>query len=181
MNKKEALRELEANGSARTRKTYARHGIKGKMFGVSYAVLGKLSKKIGVDHALAEELWASGIFDARVLATMIADPSRLTRKTADAWVKDYDHHGLVDALAGLVARSPAAAKLMEKWGKARSEWIAATGWSLLCHLAKLDRELPDSFFAEKLDVIEAEIHGRKNRVRSSMNWWRLPPRLAPSV
>lgn len=70
----QALQQLEAAGSAQTRKTYSRHGIGPKMFGVSYAVLGQLTRQIKRDHALALGLWASGNHDARVLATMIADP-----------------------------------------------------------------------------------------------------------
>ena len=49
MTKTEAMKELRANGSEQTRKTYRRHGIKGEMFGVSYAVLTKIKKKINSD------------------------------------------------------------------------------------------------------------------------------------
>ena len=38
------------------------------MFGVSYAALGKLKRKIKVDHELAEKLWATGNHDARIAA-----------------------------------------------------------------------------------------------------------------
>jgi 3-methyladenine DNA glycosylase AlkD len=46
------------------------------MFGVSYAALGKLKKQIKQEHALAEALWETGNHDARVLATMVADPRK---------------------------------------------------------------------------------------------------------
>ena len=62
---------------------YARHGVGTEMFGVSYANFGKLKKEIRTDHKLAEALWTTGNFDARVLATMIADPQALTAKTVD--------------------------------------------------------------------------------------------------
>ena len=54
MTKTEAMKELATNGSEQTRKTYRRHGIKGKMYGVSYAVLGKMKRKIKTDQQLAE-------------------------------------------------------------------------------------------------------------------------------
>jgi 3-methyladenine DNA glycosylase AlkD len=64
---------LEALGTEQARKTYKRHGIEGDVFGVSYANLEILRKKIKVDHDLAQKLWASGNHDARILATMFAD------------------------------------------------------------------------------------------------------------
>lgn len=83
----QTLQQLEAAGSPQTRKTYARHGVGPKMFGVSYAVLGKLTKTIQRDHALALGLWASGNHDARVLATMVADPAQADAR-ATAWCGD---------------------------------------------------------------------------------------------
>ncbi len=68
------MRELEKAGSAQTRKTYPRHGAAEPMFGVSFATLKVLLKRIGVDHELALALWDTGNFDARNLAVKIADP-----------------------------------------------------------------------------------------------------------
>jgi len=79
MNKNEVLSQLEALGTEQNRKIYKRHGIRQTTYGVSFANLGALKKKIKVDHALAQELWATGNHDARVLATMIADPAKLGR------------------------------------------------------------------------------------------------------
>lgn len=71
------LRELESRGSAQTRKTYGRHGVRGPMFGVSYKDLGILTRRLKTNHSLALELWETENHDARILATMIADPATL--------------------------------------------------------------------------------------------------------
>ena len=71
----QVLQELEALGKEQTRKTYRRHGVGENQYGVSYADLGKLKKRLKTDHALALKLWASGNHDARILALMIADPA----------------------------------------------------------------------------------------------------------
>ena len=65
----------------------------------------ELHKKIKTDHALAEELWASGNHDARVLATMIADPAQMKSQTLETWAKELDNYVLTDALSGLAAPS----------------------------------------------------------------------------
>lgn len=64
MTARELLKELETLGNEQTRKTYKRHGVGDNAFGVSYAQLGKLQKKIKTDHELALSLWASGVHDA---------------------------------------------------------------------------------------------------------------------
>ena len=77
MTEKQVMQRLKRDGTAQNRKVYSRHGVQEPMFGVSYANLDKLRKQIKVDHELALKLWASGNHDAKVLATMIADPNRL--------------------------------------------------------------------------------------------------------
>ena len=108
MDCKTALAQLEAWGSAQTRKTYERHGVTGPMYGVSFANLNKLAKQLKTDHELACALWRSGNHDARVLATMIADPERVDSALADAWLKACDNAVLADLLASLVSRAKLA-------------------------------------------------------------------------
>lgn len=163
------LKELKSMGTAQNRKIYSRHGVVGEMYGVSYANLGKLKKKIKVDHQLALELWATGNHDARVLATMIADPEQMKASTLDAWVRDLDNPVLTDAFAGLISRTPYAAKRIERWAGSRNEWTGRAGWHLVAQMAMRDQDLPDRYFEGHLKSIEKEIHGRKNRVRESMN------------
>jgi len=75
----DALRVIKTKGKPNTAKIYRRHGVTEPTVGLSYADLGALVKAVGVDHALAIKLWDTGLHDARVLATKVADPARLTR------------------------------------------------------------------------------------------------------
>ena len=168
MNLAQTLQQLEAAGSAQTRKTYARHGAGPKMFGVSYAVLGKLTKQIKRDHALALELWASGWLDARVLATMIADPAQATAMQLDAWVADCDNRGMAGALATFAANSAVAEAMAAKWCSDAREFVAVAGWDVVAMLA-MNSTLPDAKFAALLKTIERDIHGAQNHVRYAMN------------
>lgn len=163
------LRELEGLGTEQTRKTYRRHGVKGEQYGVLYAPLGKLAKRLKTDHALARELWASGNHDARILATMIADPAATTGAQLDKWIRDVDNYVLADALAGLASRTPVARKKLEKWTLSTHEWVGRIGWGILARLAMSDSNLTDGDFERYLNEIERRIHGSKNRIRDAMN------------
>ena len=76
-----ALAWLERNGSAKVRDGMARYGIPAThAFGVSVGALKAYAKSIGRDHALAQALWKSGHYEARMLASYVADPAALTAK-----------------------------------------------------------------------------------------------------
>jgi 3-methyladenine DNA glycosylase AlkD len=96
---KAVLAELKRNSSASYKADMAkRYGIvtKAPVYGVTVATLRAMAKRIGYDHALAEELWSSGIHDARMLATMVDDPADVTPAQMERWVKDMDNWGIVD-------------------------------------------------------------------------------------
>ena len=165
----EVMRELEACGTPQNCKIWARHGIKGEMFGVSYANLYRLQKAIKVNQSLAEQLWATGNHDAQVLATLIADPQASADKQLEAWAKDLSNYWIADLFSQFVAKTPRARKKAEKWNKSKDEFIGQAGWGLIARLALSDQSLPDDFFASYLKIIESDIHKRKNRVRYEMN------------
>jgi 3-methyladenine DNA glycosylase AlkD len=163
------LDQLEALGTEQARKTYRRHGVTGPSFGVSYADLGKLRKKIKVDHALAQQLWASSNHDARILATMIADPQAADNALLDSWASNLDNYVVSDAFSTFAAQTPLAREKADQWTPSDAEWVGATGWNILAHLALDDDSLPDAYFERYIDIIQRDIHGRKNRARYSMN------------
>jgi 3-methyladenine DNA glycosylase AlkD len=146
MTLQEVMKQLKACGTEQNRKTWGRHGIKGEMFGVSFANLYKLQKQIKVDHALAEQLWATGNYDAQVLATLVADPNAMTDKQFEEWAKGLTSHGIAVMYDKLVIRSPLARKKAEKWHKSKDELIASLGWMLISGLAWGDNDLPDEYF-----------------------------------
>ena len=164
----QTLQMLEAAGSAQTRKTYARHGAGPKMFGVSYSVLGKMTRQIKRDHALALGLWSSGWLDARVLATMIADPQQATAEQLDAWVADCDNRGIAGALSNFAASTALAETVATKWCADAREFVAVTGWDVVALMA-MNSTLSDAKFAALLKTIERDIHGAQNHVRYAMN------------
>lgn len=165
----QALAKLKSFGSEQTRKTYKRHGVGDNMFGVSYSSLGKMQKKIKVDQALAQQLWATGNHDARILAMMVADPKQVTEAHLDEWATTLDNYGIAGAFARFVSSTAYAEKKIEKWTKAKQEWIATAGWDLLAFVATKDPSLHDDYFAGYLSTIERTIHRSANRVRYSMN------------
>lgn len=163
------MKQLEAMGTAQNRKIYGRHGVGTEMFGVGYADLTKLKKAIKTDHDLARALWESGNHDARVLATMIADPEELKSAEIDAWTKELDNYVIADAFAGMVGRTKFRRRKMEKWIASKKEWVGRCGWLLLAGIAMNDEDPPDGYFRGYLETAVRTIHGSRNRIRDAMN------------
>jgi 3-methyladenine DNA glycosylase AlkD len=166
---KVVMEELKTAGTQQNRKIYARHGVTHELYGVSFANLAKLKKKIKVDHALAMALWATGVHDARILATMVADPAQADDAMLEAWAGDLGDYVITDAFSDYVFQTPLARQKMEVWIYSEDEWIGQAGWRLVAKFAMQDPDLPDAYFEDHLEHIEAEIHTRKNRVREAMN------------
>jgi 3-methyladenine DNA glycosylase AlkD len=165
----DVMKALEKAGSAQTRKTYARHGAAEPMFGVSFATLATLAKKIGVDHDLALRLWDTGNFDARNLAFKIADPARMTAADLDRWATDTEVRMCSGYVSMLAAEGPDGLSTAKRWLSSKSEHHRCAGWGVVSQLAARDEDAPDAWFSERLAQIEKTIHAAPNGERYAMN------------
>ena len=165
----DVMKTLEKAGVESWRKIMPNHGIREPYYGVRYADLYKIQKKLQPDTKLAKALFQTGNHDARILATLIVDPSELTARDLDAWIKDADNYVLNEAIAGVAARSPHAQKKAEAWRRVKGEWKSAAGWEVVAHMSRPGGEGDDAYLEARLDDIEAGIHDAPNRTRHSMN------------
>lgn len=164
-----AMTQLERLGKESALKTYRRHGVTGPAFGVLYSDLYALQKQIKVDHALARGLWQSGNYDARILATLIADPAAFTSKELDAWQAACDDYGLNSAVATVAARTPFALRVAERWRAVKAELRSAAGWHVVGALSAPGTDASDEWLRPCLAEIRAGIHAAPNRTRYAMN------------
>jgi 3-methyladenine DNA glycosylase AlkD len=169
MSFEEVLQALQAAGTEQNRKIYPRHGVQDEIYGVSFADLGKLKKKIKIDHVLAKALWATGVHEARILALMVADPQQADEALLTAWGENLGNYVVTDYFADYVFQTPLMQQKMEAWIQSDDEWLGQAGWRLVAKCAMQILSLPDAFFEARLGQIESEIHNRKNRVREAMN------------
>lgn len=169
MSLAETMRALEKAGSAQTRKTYARHGAREPMFGVSFATLKTLVKRIGVDHELALALWDTKNHDARTLAMKIADPAKIGPSDLDRWARETCTRMCGCYAAMLAAESPHGAAKAREWFATSDATLRAAAWTLAGFIATLDEKTPDEWFVQRLAHIEKAIHSAPNAEREAMN------------
>ncbi len=168
----QVVRELESLGTPRAKEGMSRFGIKTtKAFGVSVPKLRALAKKVGRSHALAGELWETGIHEARILASMMDEPKMVTEEQMENWALDFDSWDVVDGCCGnLFDRTRFCVGKALEWSKRDEEYVKRAGFVLMAELAVHDREAPDRTFLQFLPVIEREAWDERNFVRKAANW-----------
>jgi len=166
------IRELRRIGNPAAVEGMSRFGIRGsKMLGVSVPNLRKLAAKNGKDHRTALELWATGIHDARLLATMVDEPAKVTEEQLEAWVKDFDSWDIVDQACGnLINKTPFATPKALEWTRREGEYEKRSGFSLIAMLAVHDKKSGDKTFLGFLPSIIRESNDERNFVRKAVNW-----------
>jgi 3-methyladenine DNA glycosylase AlkD len=165
----QAMAALEKAGSEQTRKTYARHGVTAPMFGVSFATLKTMVKQIGVDHALARELWNTGNHDARTLAVKVADPAKVTPAELDRWARGMRVRSCGGYVPSLAGESPHGPKKAREWLAAKDETMRVNGWTLAGILTHAAEGESDEWFLGLVQRIEQTIHQSTNDERYAMN------------
>ena len=139
------------------------------MYGVSYANLNMLKKRIKFDQTLARGLWATGVHDAKVLAMMIAEPRQMDEALLEQWAAELRDHTITGALADLAGATTFAQACAERWIARDDERIERIGWQLMAHLAMHDSSLTTEYFEPYVARIEQTIHEQKNWVKEAMN------------
>lgn len=142
-----------------------------EQLGVSVGDLRQIGRAHRRDHALALELWETGVSEAMILAAVIDDPKQVTRPQMDRWVRMCDNWGLTDALCfGLFDRTPFAEAKAHAWSRRKAEFVKRGGFALMAGLAVHRKELPDDIFLRFLPVIRREANDDRNFVRKAVNW-----------
>jgi len=132
-------------------------------------VLRELARAHRRNHPLALELWASGIHDARVLATLVENPQQITRGQMEAWVRDADNWALTDALAFLFDRTEFAEAKALAWSARKGEFVKRTGFAMMAGMAVHRPELPDEILLGFLPAIAREATDERNVVKKAVN------------
>ena len=150
----------------------ARFGIDGQnLLGISVVQLRAIAKRTGRDHSLAEELWASDILEARILAAFVAEPAQLTRRQANAWAKDFECWADCDGLCiHLFRKTPFAHELAVAWSERREELVKRAGFTMMATLAVHDKVARNEVFRGYLRQVHEASTDERHNVKKGVNW-----------
>ena len=164
--------ELRSLRNERNIEGMRRFGIvaNGEQLGISMTQLRAVGRPHRLNHALALELWASRIHEARLLATLVDDPSQITKTQMERWVCDCDNWAVTDSLAFLFDRTPFAGEMARRWSRRKAEYVKRAAFSVIAGMAVHRKELPDDVFLAFQPIILREACDERNFVRKAVNW-----------
>jgi 3-methyladenine DNA glycosylase AlkD len=167
-----ALASLEKMSTRRDRDNLARFGITAhKAFGVSMANIQVLAKRLGRDHEIADALWKTGWYEARLLTSFVDESARVTPAQMDRWCRDFDNWGICDTVCfHLFDKTPHAWGRVLKWADSRQEFVKRAAFALLASLALHDKRAGDEAFVQCLPLIERAATDERNFVKKGVSW-----------
>jgi len=140
-------------------------------YGIPVGTLREYAKRIGKNHELALKLWKTGSLDARILASFLGEPGKLTLAQMNAWCRDFDNWGTTDtACFALFDQSPLAWKTIAPWVRSKGEFQKRAGFVMMACLAGHDKSAKDAAFLKCLAMIEKGASDERNFVKKGVSW-----------
>ena len=168
----DVLSDLKKHYNRKNIEGMARFGIKSvNAFGVNAPKVKALAKKIGMNHELALKLWDTGYLEARAIAALIADPTRVTKSLMNKWVKDFDSWAVCDSTCNyLFTYTLYAFNKALKWSERKKEYVRRAGFVLMATLAVHDKKRNDQDFLMFFPLIKKYSTDERNFVKKAVNW-----------
>jgi 3-methyladenine DNA glycosylase AlkD len=164
-------RELHSLANPANVAGMARYGINtANTLGIPVTELRKLARGLH-DHTLAQQLWDTGIHEARILAALVDIPAQVDEAQMERWVLDFDSWDVCDQVCfHLFDRTPHAVSKAHAWSGRPEEFVKRAGFALMASLALHDKKAPDEVFLGFLPDIRREAGDGRNFVKKAVNW-----------
>ncbi|EFM10692.1 protein of unknown function DUF1061 [Paenibacillus curdlanolyticus YK9] len=172
MNLESVMQELESLGKERTKKMYMSNGAHEPVFGVATGGMKPMAKLIKRNQPLAEELYATGNYDAMYFAGVIADPKVMTAADFERWIDTAYFYMLSDyVVAVTLAETDIAQEVADRWIASGEELKMSAGWSCYCWLLgnRKDSEFSSDKLAGMLELARNTIHDAPERAKYAIN------------
>jgi 3-methyladenine DNA glycosylase AlkD len=172
MTSDQIIANLKQYANSQAVEDLGRFGIKpAQALGISIPTLRKMAKDIGRNQALAVALWASGIHEARILASMIAEPQLVSIELMEEWVNDFDAWDVCDQVCGnLFDKTPYAYQKAKEWCQQEKEFVRRAGFVMMAELAVHDKQAQDEAFLQFFPLIKRYAGDERNFVKKAVNW-----------
>ena len=172
MTYNETIEMLRAEADPAFREGMVRFGIAiDRALGVHVPAIRRIAKMAGCDHGLAMQLFASGIHEAQIMASMVADRQQFRPEDMDEWVADFDSWDVCDQCCmNLFRHLPYAYGKVREYAAQEREFTRRAGFALLATLAAGDKGAETSVFSNFLPLVEYHSRDLRPSIKKAVNW-----------
>jgi 3-methyladenine DNA glycosylase AlkD len=151
----------------------ARFGINPeRTLGIPMPTLRAMAKSHRKNHALAIELWRSGIHEARILASLVDDPKQVTADQMESWANEFDSWDVCDQVcSNLWEKTPYVYDKAIEWSRSDQEFVKRAGFVLMARsVVGGKKALGAGQLATIFSEIELGATDKRNFVQKAINW-----------
>ncbi len=172
MTIKEILTEFERHSKPQNIEGMGKYGITAsKIYGIPMTELRRFARLIGKDHQLALKIYETGSHEARILASLIDEKRRVTKKQMDEWARQFENWADCDSVClNLFDQTDHAYDKALKWSRRRTELVKRAAFSIMAGLAVHDKLADNEDLAQFFPIIEREAADERKLVRKAVNW-----------
>ena len=172
MHSADVVAKIQLLSDPRAVTAWARVGVgPDRYLGANLTKLKELAKVVKKNHELALELWDTGIHDAKLLATMIERPKKVTSEQIDLQIEQVYTVDLADKYcSNIIVKTPFVQEKIDRWRESEVEMQRRSCYMLIAAQAKNNRELSDAYFEAILQTVEQKVQREQNWVKEAMNY-----------
>lgn len=139
--------------------------------GIYHKDLKLLAKEIGQDNQLALELFASNIYEARILCSKVYNSSDITEELMEKWVTTFENWEICDSFCmGFFTQSKYALLKTEEWSVRNEVFIKRASFTIMASYGFADKKALNEVFERFLEIIQREVDDDRTYVKKAVNW-----------
>lgn len=166
------LKELETMGDPNVKAIKETFAIAPQnTYGIFLKDLNGLAKKIGKNDSLAIQLFDTGIYEARLLTSMLFNPKNLTEALMDHWVAAFDTWEICDTTCmNCFGKSRFAVKKAFEWAESEPEFQKRAGFVCMVQYAFTNKDAPNEEIRQFFPVMLKHANDERTYVMKGINW-----------
>lgn len=162
---------LRTIGSDANREGMQGYGIRvERALGITHGDQRKIGRAIGSDHQRALELFDSGVTEAQFIASITADPKRMTMDDCRRWASTFDSWDIVDGVTDFFVDTDHWHTLIDEFAADEREFVRRAAFAMMAWSAVHRKKEPETTFLGFLPLIRHHARDERNFVWKAVSW-----------
>jgi 3-methyladenine DNA glycosylase AlkD len=139
--------------------------------GIYHKDLKEIAKRIGKNNALAEALFDTNIYEARLLCSKLFKPKDLTEDLMEKWLVTFENWEICDSFSmGVFAKSILPIPKIIEWSTRSREFEKRASFATIAAYCMADKKADNAVFEQFFPLIHQAADDDRIYVKKAVNW-----------